>query len=139
MDYSMKDIFKFNVCNKLISRGVPGSSSWEYSISGIGNILPDQVNCGEYYPTDVVGVSVNGDRQHRVLFDESEVIEVIKARAIIVKDNAYHTNRSFNIGERDLESFLIKNNYVKAYEFANSAYWCDTRNLEEIKGRKSSE
>lgn len=139
MDYATKDKIKFSCCNKLISKGAKGSSSWKYSISGINDIQPDQVNCGEYHITDIVGVSVNGNRRNRVLFNKSEVLRALEARVTIVKDTTFHTNRPFNIGERDLESFLIKNNYVKAYEYANSAYWCDVRDWEQRKGRENNE
>ena len=111
--YNKKDEDKFAICNKLISRGVKGSSSWRYAKYGIGHIKPEMINCGIYNESDVVGISVNGMRKNRLSFDVSEVMKAIEAKSTIVIDNDYHANRSYNIGERELRQLLIKNNYVK--------------------------
>ena len=110
--YQDKDRSKFHICNKLISRGAVASSSDRYRVHGIGSIPSTAVNCGKYDMLDVVGVSVNGSRRNRVSVDEIELGKALTARASIVKDNKYHTNRNFNTGERELRNILKDSGYV---------------------------
>lgn len=111
--HKVKDEIKFSVCNKLISRGVEGSSSYEYSINGIGHITKEFVNCGNYTSDDIVGVSVNGDRKKRLSFDRKELLKAMEVGSTIIADCDYDVIRPFNIGERELAVFLITFDYVK--------------------------
>lgn len=105
--YWTKDQNKASQANKFIGRGAPGSSTAVYAAG-----LPREVvNCGEYVPTDVVFVSVNGARRNRVLFDQLEVMLAIEAGAAIITDSAWDRYRDFNIGERELTEFLEANDY----------------------------
>lgn len=105
--YWAKDQNKASQANKFIGVGAPGSSTAVYAAG-----LPREVvNCGEYVPTDVVFVSVNGARRNRVLFDQLEVMLAIEAGAAIITDSAWDRYRDFNIGERELVEFLEANDY----------------------------
>lgn len=105
--YWTKDQGKASRANKFIGRGAVGSSTAIYAAG-----LPREVvNCGEYVPTDVVFVSVNGARRNRVLFDRDEVMLAIEAGAAIITDSARDRYRDFNIGERELAEFLEANEY----------------------------
>jgi len=110
-NYQEKDQVKFSICNKLISRGIPGSSSAKYAKEGIGSIPPMEVNKGIYKSTDMVGISVNGARSNAVAFNSVELLKAITAGASIVKDNKYHTMRKFNTDEREVKEFLLAHNY----------------------------
>ena len=105
--YWTKDQDKAAFANKFIGRGAVGSSTAIYAAG-----LPREVvNCGEYVPTDVVFVSVNGARRNRVLFDRDEVMLAINAGAKIITDSAADRYRDYNIGERELAEFLEENDY----------------------------
>lgn len=108
--YRLKDVEKFKHCNKLISRGVKGSSSAIYAAHC------ENVNCGHYESTDVVGVSVNGMRSGRLKFDKLELSKAGKVGATIVTDNQNDRYRSYNIGEREVAEYL----YLRGYREANS-------------------
>ncbi len=100
--YWAKDQTKAAFANKFIGRGAAGSSTAIYAAG-----LPREVvNCGEYVPTDVVFVSVNGARRNRVLFDRDEVMLAITAGAKIITDSPMDRYRDYNIGERELAEFL---------------------------------
>ncbi len=104
--YQQKDIRKFSQCNKLITRGVAGSSSNRYRTSNSFGIALEDINTPHYDCTDIVGVSVNGDRQGRLMFNSELVLKALNEGAKIVTDNNFHRNRKFNIGERELASML---------------------------------
>ena len=105
--YWVKDQAKAAFANKFIGVGAPGSSTAVYAAG-----LPREVvNCGEYVPTDVVFVSVNGARRNRVLFDRDEVMLAVQAGAKIITDSASDRYRDYNIGERELAEFLGENDY----------------------------
>ena len=114
--YQDKDKIKFKFCNKMISRGAIGSSSHKYSQA-------NNANTGEYTSTDIVGISVNGNRKNRVSFDTQELQLAIDANVIIVTDNLYHTNRSFNSGEREVAKFLSNNNYFRISDNQERSTW----------------
>jgi len=122
MSYLIKDIKKFAICNKLISRGAINSSSYKYSRGEILNIPLENINTAEYCSSDIVGVSVNGARKNRVSFDRDLLLLALKAKASIVTDNKYHRNRSFNVGEREVAKFLLENGYT-ATEYKDRAVW----------------
>jgi hypothetical protein len=121
--YQQKDIDKFSVCDKLISRGVKDSSSRKYELEGIGQITSDKVNCGRYETEDVVGISVNGARRGRVKFDKNEVIRAMQMNVVFVTDNTRARERKFNLGEREIAVFLRKHGYVIAKEDELRNWW----------------
>ena len=122
MDYLDKDRKKFSVCNAIITRGVTGSSSDKYKNNNILR-LNLEINKEEYSKKDVVGVSVNGIRKNRLSFDRKLVKKAIESGAIIVKDNDFNTNRQFNIGEKELELFLINMGCEKIEENKERSSW----------------
>lgn len=105
--YWFKDNAKASRANKFIGVGAPGSSTAVYA----AGLPKEAVNCGEYVPTDVVFVSVNGARKNRRLFDQLEVMLAIEAGAAIVTDSWADRYREFNIGERELAKFLEEADY----------------------------
>jgi len=109
--YIEKDIKKFSICNKLISRGTSGSSSDLYTKGMYLNIPKENINCRDYNKNDIVGISVNGNRPNRISFDKELVDLAIKAGSTIVIDNQKNRLRQYNVGEREIEKYLIKNNY----------------------------
>lgn len=115
--FRIKDNKKFSCCNKLISRGIKGSSSFLYSINGIGKIKPTMVNCSEYIATDVVGVSVNGSRKGRISFDKDEVFNASLVGVTFVTDNIEDTEREYNVGERELQEYIALRGYNRVSEF----------------------
>ena len=121
MSWNEKDRVKFLICNKIITRGVKGSSSYRYITEYANKGL--KVNCGEYLPGDAVGVSINGKRNGRLSFDASEVLLALDAGSVIVKDNTFHSSRHFNIGERELTEFLLANGYKLHKEDLKRAVW----------------
>ena len=122
MNFKNKDIEKFSICNAIISRGAYMSSSYKYSndssILGI-----ERINDDSYSDTDIVGVSVNGKRKGRLSFDKNLVKTALLSGAVIVKDNEYHTNRSFNIGEKELETFLLNMGAIKIANNRSRSLW----------------
>jgi len=112
--YGKKDSSKFEVCTKLISRGVDGSSSHRYSRHPL-------CNTGNYNESDIVGISVNGKRKGRIGFDKSEIIKAAESGIKgFVTDNQFNRNRSFNIGEQELSVFLVSLGYQ---EFKDTGKW----------------
>lgn len=122
MSYLTKDINKFAICNKLITRGAPNSSSARYTNPKVLGLTLD-INPTEFEPSDIVGVSVNGNRPNRVSFDHDLVELAVLSGAKIVKDNRANTSRSFNIGERELSSFLITLGATLIEDSSTRAVW----------------
>jgi 3-dehydroquinate synthase class II len=122
MSYRQKDQTKFSICTALISRGAPGSSSDKYAkdttLLGI-----TRVNSNDYKADDIVGVSVNGNRAGRLHFDKQLISKALQVGATIVKDSAYHTNRYFNIGERELQTFLLEQGATCTEDTVLRSYW----------------
>jgi len=103
--YSNKDVAKFKECTKLISRGARYSSSWYYSKHPLANT-------GDYCSSDTVGISVNGKRRNRIPADFVELHQAIKSGVkVFVLDSLGDRNRTFNVGEREVTDYLIKQGY----------------------------
>ena len=112
--YREKDIRKFAQCNKLIARGVAGSSSAIYAQ------YCDNVNCNSYDESDVVGVSVNGWRSHRQKFNSIELSNALLEQVTIVTDTLQDRLRQYNIGEREVADYLLAVGYQ---EVSESGVW----------------
>jgi len=112
--YLQKDKLKFLICNKLITRGVYGSSSFNYmkEDSGLG-FKQNQINTHDYSEVDIVGVSVNGMRRNRKEFDKEEVNLAIDAGVTFVCDSLKDSSRPYNIGEREFKDYLLANGYKR--------------------------
>jgi len=116
--YQLKDMQKFSNCNKLITRGALGSSSHKY------RAMEDKwdINTGHYNESDIVGISVNGNRPNRVKFDEAELLLAIEEGVTFVTDTEFDRSRPYNIGEREIAEFLTKYRY-KPKQTSNATIW----------------
>ncbi len=56
-------------------------------------------------------VSAEGNRKGRVKFDEKELGKAVAAKATIITDNPSNRKRDYNIGEREVASFLVDRGY----------------------------
>ena len=131
LKYQEKDKVKFNVCNKLISRGAPGSSSHKYATQNTFEWL--DVNAEEYKVNDTVGISVNGARRGRQDFDRELVLKAIEARVTFIIDSDSHAKRQFNLGERDVRKFLLDNGYVQLDNQKWRSQWVPNEKVEVAK------
>ena len=104
--YKAKDQAKSDKANKFIGVGAIGSSTMKY-LEAWG----ERGNTGIYNESDVVFISVNGQRKNRIKFDEQELQLALDAGATIITDNRTDRTRSYNIGEREVAEFLENNNY----------------------------
>ncbi len=122
MTYYEKDKEKFKYCDMLITNGVIGSSSYKYIKDT--NIAPKaKRNLKIYNKNNIVGVSVNGKRANRMSFNKVLVKAAVTAGAKIVTDNEKNRNRFFNIGERELATFLEDLNCIEYYEDKVRSVW----------------
>lgn len=100
-----KDQAKSDKATKFIGFGAKGSSTDAYR-KAWGN----RANSGQYTNQDTVFVSVNGKRAGRVPIHDStfknELQKAVDAGAKIIADTKAHRERSFNIGEQELASWL---------------------------------
>lgn len=100
-----KDQAKSDKATKFIGFGAKGSSTDAYR-KAWGN----RANSGQYTNQDTVFVSINGKRAGRVSIHDStfknELQKAVDAGAKIIADTKAHRERSFNIGEQELASWL---------------------------------
>ena len=100
-----KDQAKSDKATKFIGFGAKGSSTDVYR-KAWGN----RANSGQYTNQDTVFVSVNGKRAGRVSIHDStfknELQKAVDAGAKIIADTKARRERSFNIGEQELASWL---------------------------------
>nr|CAA6830578.1 MAG: Unknown protein [uncultured Thiotrichaceae bacterium] len=121
--YIAKDKIKFASCNKLISRGRPGSSSRRYA-----TVDPPHsrlcINDTHYTSRDVVGISVNGGHQANRIGVDTELLNLATAAgATIIADNRANREREYNTGERDLAKHLTLRGYEQVTEDEYKATW----------------
>jgi len=101
-----KDLRKAEVATKFIGRGSPSSSTHAYAIAA-----GDRANTGQYDERDIVMISAEGDRSNRQSPDFHEIELAPKARALILTDTPEHRDRAYNIGERQVATFLDRHGY----------------------------
>ena len=108
--YLTKDQAKSNQANKFIGYGVKGSSTDQYRQD-----WGDKANTGSYTQNDKVFVSTNGKRNNRIGLDayKSELDLAIQANATLITDNQNDRNRNYNVGERELASYLSEHGYTE--------------------------
>ena len=125
MFYLQKDITKFEHCTKLITRGAVGSSSYKYMDPTKLNLpASTAVNSSVYTSEDIVGISINGRRHNRIPVDKVLVKLAVESGASIIKDSSYNTYRQFNIGERELEAYLLELGATCIDNNAIRSIWC---------------
>ena len=117
--YSYKDQHKANVANKYIGIGAPGSSTDSYRES-----YGSKANCTSYDKSDVVFISINGNRRGAVKVDAiKKLVELAAAASVrFVTDNKINRYRSYNSGERDVEKLLLSLDYQEI-ETKNYSLW----------------
>ena len=106
--YGYKDQHKANVANKYIGIGTSGSSTDRYKESD-----GSKANCTSYDKSDVVFISINGNRPGAVKVDAiKKLVELAAAASVrFVTDNKTNRYRSYNSGERDVEKLLLSLDY----------------------------
>ena len=109
-----KDKTKFAKANKLISRGSAQSSSEAYRIA-----TEKQANVGSYEPSDIIGISAEGNRTNRIKADFKEIQKAMDANVTFVTDKKTDRLRDYNIGEREVAEFLT----TKGYKEVEDGVW----------------
>ena len=112
MSYLDKDKLKFSICTHLQSHGCKGSSSWKYRMYNTFNL---DLTVTSITKDSIVGISTNGNRPNRKPFPEAVLEYLHYMKCTIVTDNKYDTERSYNIGEREVRDWLLANDYVPTY------------------------
>lgn len=118
--HGFKDSRKASVANKFIGRGSARSSTAYYAKQLTKTGYP--VNCSNYTSEDVVFISVEGDRNGRLPFDDIEVGLALSAGATLVTDKLADRSRPHNVGERELTLFLLPFGY-KEEAACHFSYW----------------
>lgn len=101
-----KDLKKAVNATCFIGRGSPASSTHKYMMAA-----GDLANKGQYHHSDIVFVSAEGNRRGRLVVNYEELTKAIEAKVTFITDNEYNRHTSYNIGEREVESFLLNNGY----------------------------
>lgn len=112
--FTAKDQAKASCANKFIGRGSARSSTNSYA-----NDFGALANTGAYVTSDIVFISAEGNRSGRLSPDFVEIRRAVTARAIVITDVPSHRNRPYNIGEREVATFLTKCGY---YESPNGTW-----------------
>lgn len=105
-----KDLKKAENATCFIGRGSMASSTHKYMVAA-----GDLANKGQYNSDDVVFVSAEGNRKGRISPNFPELLKAIQARVTFITDTRYNRNTSYNIGEREVEAYLLNNGYVDTY------------------------
>jgi hypothetical protein len=108
--YGAKDQLKSDNADKFIGRGSAKSSTAQYA-KDWGNLA----NCGEYDKDDMVFVSAEGNRRGRVPIDTSELRKAMMADVVFITDQPADRHRPYNVGEREVEAYLMANGYFEAF------------------------
>ncbi len=106
--YTAKDQRKANAANKFIGRGSPRSSTNAYA-----QAYGDNANCGVYTSSDVVFISAEGARSGRLDPDFDEIKRACDANARFITDDITNRSRPYNIGERQVATFLEQQGYYE--------------------------
>lgn len=104
--YLAKDQAKSDRANKFIGRGSSRSSTHKYM-----KAWGDLANCMQYFETDVVFISAEGNRLERVSPSFTFIQVAMMAGATLITDIPADRNRPYNIGEREVAEFLKKGGY----------------------------
>lgn len=104
--YTAKDQAKSDRATCFIGRGSPRSSTAAYA-----KAWGDKANKGSYTCEDVVFVSAEGARRDRLEPDYDELHKALSAAARVITDDPANRNRPYNVGEREVERYLLANGY----------------------------
>lgn len=128
--FRAKDRAKFSCCNKLITRGAPGTSSDYYEKFGIEGLVL-KINPKVFLATDIVGISANGLRRTRVEPDFELINAAMLVDAVIVLDGKENRSRPYNLGEREVAAYLRKHGYTVLADCTVRSLWGRPINLRE--------
>ncbi len=107
--YAQKDARKAALATKYIGRGSPRSSTNAYRLA----IGPQFANTGNYAPGDTVWISAEGARANRLNPDFREIGMAIDALTTIITDGPTDRQRPYNVGERQVGTYLTTRGYVE--------------------------
>ena len=113
MNYIEKDKLKFSKCTHIFGYGSSRSSSYKYITNpetSLGLDLSTDIN--SVNQDSIVGITAEGDRSGRAKLPLKLFQELVSRKPIFVTDNEYDTNRSYNVGEREVAAFLTKAGYT---------------------------
>ncbi len=116
--YVAKDQAKSDKANKFIGQGSERSST-----NGYAKAWGDRANSGKYVASDAVFVSAEGNRAGRVAPNLNELQRAMDAGATVITDDVANRQRPYNLGEREVASYLANNGYS---EDAGSGIWTRT-------------
>ena len=102
----IKDYNKAAKATKFIGRGSERSSTESYR-----KAAKELANSSNYSSEDTVFISAEGNRLDRVSVDWVELDLALNSKATIITDTVEHRSREYNIGEREVAEYLLKNNY----------------------------
>jgi hypothetical protein len=102
-----KDQLKADAANKFIGRGSPASSTDMYR-----QCFGALANCGAYTAADLVFISAEGNRRGRISPDFDEIALAVAAGARFITDGTAERSRHYNVGERELCTYLHLNGYA---------------------------
>ncbi len=104
--YRFKDAEKFKHINRFIGRGSVNSSTHAYAKA------LHHLTVGDYKKGDIIGVSVQGRRPGRLLFDKNEMLKAVNTEGVtFITDDYDNRSRPYNVGERDVMLFLLAHGY----------------------------
>lgn len=135
--YTAKDQEKSDRATCFIGRGSPRSSTAAYARAW-GKLANKRV----YNPDDVVFLSVEGARSHRLPLDTDELRRATYAGAAIITDSLANRMRSYNVGEREAAEFLLANGYIDLgalgawVRVAPQSEYCDICNRYQCDGSR---
>ena len=104
--YTAKDQRKADSATKFIGRGSSRSSTNSYA-----NDFGVLANSGQYTSTDIVFISAEGNRGGRLAPDFAEIDKAITADASFITDDISNRSRPYNVGEREVATYLEERYY----------------------------
>lgn len=112
--YTAKDQLKADISNKFIGVGSDNSSTHAY-MKAYGNLA----NGTHYNSSDVVFISAEGNRTGRKEAPVDLITLAAKQDVVFITDGKADRERSYNIGEREVETILKDLEYLEALD----GYW----------------
>ena len=125
--YLEKDQAKSDKATKFIGRGSENSSTAFYAKS-----WGDRANTGKYTADDVVFISAEGNRKGRVKPDFEEIQKAVDSGATIITDTPLDRERKYNVGEREIASFLLE----IGYEEKKPGVWSKKKAAKKVAAKK---
>ncbi len=112
MSYLAKDQTKFKVCTHFLGIGSNISSSYKYQHTDLLGLNLNR-DLSTLDSNSVLGISIEGNRSNREKISIEILEPIVATQCIIVLDNEYNRNRSYNIGEREIAAMLRNLGYVE--------------------------